>query len=211
MSNNFGLLIVKGKRKLFKKVLGVYSRFLLTVVGVQYGKKISLGAPPLIVRNRTASIIIGDDVTLAANSYQNPACLSNRLILAAHNPKSKIVIGDHTGISCSVIYAAKSIRIGKHVNIGADCAIYDNDFHPMDLLARRKHEVDSISAKDIVINDDVWLGARVTVLKGVTIGKGAIIAAGSVVTKDIPAFTLAGGIPAKEIRKLAVQHLDKNL
>ena len=123
-------------------------------------------------------------------------------MLAAHDHGAEIVIGSHSGISCSVIYAAKSVRIGKYVNIGADCAIYDNDFHPVDYLARRSHDLDSVISKPVVIGDDVWLGARVTVLKGVSIGKGAIIAAGSVVTRDIPPFSMAGGVPAKVIKRL---------
>lgn len=54
--------------------------------------------------------------------------------------------------------------------------------------------------KDVIIEEDVWCGANVTILKGVTIGRGSIIAAGAVVTKDIPAYTIAAGVPAKVIR-----------
>ncbi|MBQ6158936.1 MAG: hypothetical protein IJJ20_08005, partial [Thermoguttaceae bacterium] len=54
----------------------------------------------------------------------------------------------------------------------------------------------------IVIGKDVWLGANVTVLPGVTIGDGAIIAAGAVVTKDVPASTVAAGVPAKTIKRI---------
>ena len=53
----------------------------------------------------------------------------------------------------------------------------------------------------IVIEDDVWIGARVIILKGVTIGKGSIIGAGSVVTKDVEPYSIVGGNPAKLIRK----------
>ena len=53
---------------------------------------------------------------------------------------------------------------------------------------------------DVVIGDDVWIGANVTILKGVHIGRSAIIAAGAVVTHDIPEFAIAGGVPAKVIK-----------
>ena len=55
--------------------------------------------------------------------------------------------------------------------------------------------------QDIVLEGDNWIGANATVLKGVTIGKGAVVAAGAIVTKDIPAYEVWGGIPAKFIKK----------
>jgi len=54
-----------------------------------------------------------------------------------------------------------------------------------------------VSEKPVVIEDDVWIGCRSIILKGVRIGRGAVIAAGSVVTKDIPAGAIAGGVPAR--------------
>lgn len=55
--------------------------------------------------------------------------------------------------------------------------------------------------KDVIIEEDVWIGANVTILAGVTVGIGATIAAGAVVTKDVPPYTIAGGVPAKSIKK----------
>ena len=63
----------------------------------------------------------------------------------------------------------------------------------------------SFRADQVVIEDDAWIGFKSSVLKGVTIGRGAIIAAGSVVTKDVPPFTLVAGNPAKVIRELSEQ------
>lgn len=54
--------------------------------------------------------------------------------------------------------------------------------------------------KDVIIEEDVWIGSRVTILMGVTVGRDTTIAAGSVVTKDVPPYSIVGGVPAKVIK-----------
>lgn len=63
-----------------------------------------------------------------------------------------------------------------------------------------KEDVNKLYDKEVIIEDDVWCGANVTILKGVTLGRGCIIAAGAVVTNSIPPYAVAGGIPAKPIK-----------
>lgn len=97
----------------------------------------------------------------------------------------------------SYINSDCKVRCHKRIEIGNDCAI-SHDFTVMDSDA---HFIDMQEAtKPVTIGNHVWIGTRVTILKGVHIGDGAVIAAGSVVAKDIPAGSLAGGIPAKVIR-----------
>lgn len=62
------------------------------------------------------------------------------------------------------------------------------------------HYIDSDSQISVIIGNDVWVGARATILEGVTIGDGAVVAAGAVVTKDVPPYAIVGGVPAKVIR-----------
>ncbi|MBO6127272.1 MAG: hypothetical protein J6P79_00080 [Pseudobutyrivibrio sp.] len=125
--------------------------------------------------------------------------------------KGGIFIGDNVGISASCFRAMDQITIGNNVLIGADCLIMDNDAHPIDFQKRRTNFEHSILREDYIqfinkapirIDDDVWIGARCQILKGVHIGARSIIAAGSIVTKDIPADTIAGGNPCKIIRAL---------
>jgi maltose O-acetyltransferase len=112
-------------------------------------------------------------------------------------PNAVLEIGDRTFINSGVsICAMKSVAIGKNVAIGNYTLIMDSDFHTIG-----DHEK-LPAAHPVVIEDNVWLGARVTVLKGVTIGRGAVVAAGAVVTKDVAPDTLVGGVPAKLIRKI---------
>jgi maltose O-acetyltransferase len=112
-------------------------------------------------------------------------------------PGGRLVIGDDSFVNNGTILSASTeIRIGNRVNIAPHCVLIDNDFHgTADRNAAPK-------MAPIVLEDEVWLGTRVTVLKGVTIGKGSVIASGSVVTKDIPPGVLAGGVPAKVIKRL---------
>ena len=106
-------------------------------------------------------------------------------------------IGDNTRINGSTISATNSVIIGKNCRIAPHVIIMDGDFHDVgDRLS------DGKSSK-ITIGDDAWLATRSMVLKGVTIGRGAVVASGSVVTKDVPDYTMVGGVPAKFIKKIA--------
>ncbi len=110
----------------------------------------------------------------------------------------KIVIGENSYINRhSFLDATKSIVIGKNCGIGPGCYITDHD-HGLDpTLAPLEQELIS---KETLIGDRVWIGANVTILKGITIGDDAVIGAGSVVTKDIPEQAIAVGNPAKVLR-----------
>lgn len=90
------------------------------------------------------------------------------------------------------------ITIGNHTLIGPNCQLYTPQ-HPTDYVARRKTQE---TAHPITIGDDCWLGGSVVVCPGVTIGDRCIIAAGSVVTHDIPADSMAAGVPAKVKKSL---------
>jgi acetyltransferase-like isoleucine patch superfamily enzyme len=86
------------------------------------------------------------------------------------------------------------ITIGKGVAISENVNIWDSDMHTI-------NGAKGNMTQPVFIGDHVWIGTNVTILKGVTIGHGAVIAAGSVVNKDIPANSLAAGVPAKVIKE----------
>lgn len=100
-----------------------------------------------------------------------------------------------------------SLKIGNFCSIADDVHFYlggDHNFHTLSTYPFKKNILfnvpESISKGNIIIKDDVWIGSRTIVMSGVTIGQGSIIAAGSVVTKDVPPYTIVGGVPAKEIK-----------
>ena len=96
---------------------------------------------------------------------------------------------DNVDINCY-----KEISIGHNVVISKGVIIRDSDNHVINNL------YDRVSQK-IVIGDNVWIGMRAIILKGVNIGNGAVIAAGAVVNSDVPDNCIVGGVPAKIIKK----------
>jgi acetyltransferase-like isoleucine patch superfamily enzyme len=110
-------------------------------------------------------------------------------------PGGILEIGNRVFINYGVSISAHShVKIGNRCQIGNYSLIMDNDYHQAGdktMLGR---------SKPILLEDDVWLGARVIVLKGVTIGQGAVIGAGSVVTRDIPPRSVAVGQPARVVK-----------
>lgn len=105
-------------------------------------------------------------------------------------------IGANSRINGCHISASDKIIIGKNVRISQYVLIMDNDFHQIN-----DHFADG-KKSPIVIEDDVWIAAKATILKGVTIGKGAVVAAGAVVTRDVKPYTLVAGVPARMIKEI---------
>lgn len=103
----------------------------------------------------------------------------------------------------------EKLRIGSFCSIAPEAAFILNSDHstktlssyPYKVKVAKTAEFEALSKGDIVIEDDVWIGFRSTILSGVHIGQGAVIAAGSVVTRDVPPYTIVGGTPARVIKK----------
>jgi acetyltransferase-like isoleucine patch superfamily enzyme len=115
------------------------------------------------------------------------------------NIGNDVYIGPNAMFMCT----RAKITIGDHVMFGPNVSMITGG-HRIDLIGRYMKSVTNNEKlpendKDITLEGDNWIGANTTILKGVTIGRGAVIAAGSVVTKDIPAYSIWGGIPAREI------------
>ena len=106
---------------------------------------------------------------------------------------AKIEIGENTFINRrSELMCKESIIIGSNCAISWDVTIADTDYHTIN---------GTKNTEAITIGDNVWIGCKSTILKGVTIGDGAVVASGSVVTRDVPAKALVGGNPAKIIKE----------
>ena len=117
--------------------------------------------------------------------------------------KPEIIIGDGSSIqSYAHVTAINSICIGNGVRIGPNVLITDNAHGASvaELLDTAPNLRPLSSKGPVVIEDNVWIGTKASIMPGVRIGKGAIIAANSVVTHDIPSYCVAAGVPAKVIK-----------
>ncbi len=134
------------------------------------GKNIHLG--PGLMMDKASNLFMGDDVHIGPNA----------LLM---NLRARILIGDHVMFAPNVTMITGNHKIdiiGRYMT-----TITDQEKLPED-------------DKDIVLKGDNWIGANATILKGVTIERGAVVAAGAIVTKDVPAYAIVGGSPARILK-----------
>ena len=109
------------------------------------------------------------------------------LYVLSFNRKAELKIGHYCSIAPEVAFILSADHHTNHFST-----------YPFRAKVFKKGD-EGVSKGDIIIEDDVWIGFRSTILSGVTIGQGAIVAAGSVVTKSVPPYAIVGGVPAKVI------------
>lgn len=160
-------------------------------------------------------LTVGDDVSIGEMSYLH--CLSSRGVRIGSRTSLErnlwlhcggtleqfergcLSIGEDSFVGCNaVLGAGGGIQIGSHVLIGQSVNIHSEN-HIFQDGARLICE-QGVEYHGVTIGDDVWIGSKATILDNVHIGQGAVIGAGSVVTRDIPPYAVAVGVPAKVIR-----------
>lgn len=139
------------------------------------------------------ALILRDQVTLG---YELAGGVNLPIILQPRESDAVIQIGQRTAImnGCEIIARTK-IVIGADCRIGPHTLIYDADFHG--LAPDQRSELGKTTA--ILLEDNVWIGSRSIILKGVNIGRDAVIAAGSVVTKNVTGGAIVAGNPARQV------------
>ena len=170
---------------------------------ITFGQNMRIRGPIKLSRKKNSQLNIGDNFTLVSGLMLNPLGRNIKSMIRL-DKGAKIYIGDNVGMSCMTLWAKEEIIIGNDVKVGADVIIMDSDMHSLDFKLRKNPETDAVNAVShpIRIEDDVFIGTRAIITKGVSIGKRSIIAAGSVVSKSIPQDEIWGGNPARFIRKL---------
>lgn len=176
------------------------------------------GELPGNVRVGPNTIITADYAFKRFRSRQNPALIvgNNCTMEGVHfavGEDGYIEIGDYCYFTNAVLLCELEIKIGSYVVIGWNATIADTDFHP---IAPAERIADAIACsplgknlprpeivrKEVILEDDVWIGPNATILKGVRIGSGAFIEPGSLIVRDVPARARVAGNPAQIIGEI---------
>lgn len=202
--------IFKCLYRVFSITLPTFYNALLSGLPLNSTHKI-IGVPHVIkigwLRNCLSSkkggqIYIGNKFSCNNKTKSNSIGLIQPCVFNISTSGSRIIIGNNVGISGSTINATTTITIGDNVLIGSGCLITDTDSHPLHWEDRLKNNNVKIKSAPIRIEDNVFIGARSIILKGVTIGEGSVVGAGSVVSQSVPPFVVVCGNPAKIVKSL---------
>jgi len=157
-----------------------------------------LSHQPVVIRGK-GKVVFGKHVSIGV--INSPRFYNTYAYLEARTENSCIEFGDNININNAFsIISEKHVVIKNNVLIGFNCVITDSNFH--DLNPKNRNSTDPNPLK-VVIEDNVFIGNNVTVLKGVTIGKNSVVAAGAVVTKSFPENVIIAGVPATIIEQIS--------
>ena len=165
--------------------------------GVELGEDCSFFGPVLFNRTGHSRIVVGSRCAFRSAYWSNEMGVNRPCMLSTSAPHAELAIGDGCRLSGTVIAAAERVVLGANVLCGANVTIMDTDAHDPEAPTQGR-----AGHAPVVIDDGVWLGLDVVVLKGVTIGRGTVVAAGSIVTRSLPQGVIAAGRPAAVVRPL---------
>lgn len=192
-------------RKVKRNIFSLFDKFRCCLKfignGVNYSSFQTNGIPYVMVAIG-GRMSIGKNFTMNNNINGNPIGCYDKCTFFVDSG-AELVIGDNVGISQSALVSLCSITIGNNVKMGGGTSLYTTDFHSLNPRIRAGNE-DIAYRKNapIEIGDNVFIGAKCIILKGVKIGANSVVGAGSVVTKPIPPNEIWAGNPAKFIRKV---------
>jgi galactoside O-acetyltransferase len=186
--------------RLRERVMSSRARLAALIYGCRLTLPVSAIAAVSFRCEGNGEVLVGERVRLG---YRRSLRLGSGEILFSTRCKNAIIsVGDGAWINnnCSII-ARSEVRIGPRCLFGFNVMLADHEAHAFS-PEKRHDQIGDV--QPIVIGENVWLGDRVTVLKGVTIGENSVIGAGAVVSKSLPSNVIAAGVPARVIRELDV-------
>jgi len=186
----------------------VLRRYLYPLIFGEIGPRVRIG--PLVEIMKPAGIFLESQVSLHTGVSLRSFGANSRIVLHKNvhldtgvnirtHHSGHIEIGQDAYVGPYTCLSGDSISIGKDCMVASHCGLYANNhiFSNTDMPIR----VQGNSYQGIKVEDDCWIGTGARILDGVTIGKGSVVGAGSVVTKNIPPYSIAVGAPAKVIKQ----------
>jgi maltose O-acetyltransferase len=149
------------------------------------GTLVSVKGKPVI--DNQGEMVFADEVRIWSSIVQSKLYTGK---------KGKLTVGKNSRLNGVHIDVRQLVSIGENVRIAPYTIIMDSDFHDV-----KDHFAEG-GSRPVIIEDNVWIATRATILKGTRIGKGSVIAAGAVVTRDIPPYCVAAGVPARVIKRI---------
>lgn len=209
--DNFPHLLRCGCQVYREKVDRAYAEWVAKWWGVELAPNCSFCGIPKFRRAPNSSITIAEGCRFLSLFASNLHGINRPCMISTLVERASIEIGPGSGCSGTVIAATLSVKIGERVLCGANTTISDTDSHSLNYKERTPKFFmpgniefqETVHCAPVVIEDDVWLGMGVTVLKGVTIGARTVVGACSVVATSLPADVIAVGVPARPINNLA--------
>ena len=198
---------VPGAIGLFLRKLFWPRLFAACGTGVVFGRGIILRHPGRVQLGQ--QVVLGEGVTLdgRSSSVEISLAIGDDVMIADHCTLSckegKLQIGDRVGLGTQAIIQSTqqcSVVIGNDVIIGPSCYVVGGGNYQLDNPDELIRTQDIRADGGCIIEDNVWLGAKVLVLDGADIGHGSVVAAGAVVTREIPPYCICAGVPARIIK-----------
>jgi acetyltransferase-like isoleucine patch superfamily enzyme len=198
--------ILYGFEGFFERVLTLFwigiFRLKCALLGIHCGKNLLVFGRCIIRKYPLSTISIGNGVIVVSSSWRSSTANCHNSKLRTFSATSSIILGNNSGMTGGVIISrSKTISIGERCMLAPGVVIMDSDWHIPWPPEKRHSTWETDIDKDVTLEENVWVGINVTILKGVTIGKNSVIAAGSIVINDIPANCLAGGSPATVLKQ----------
>lgn len=185
------------ERFAYRPACSLLARIVLRLWGAEVGRNLRVMG---WIRVRNMGVLrIGNDVQIRSgySNYVGAGCPTAIWV----GQQGQFTVGDRCRMSNITVLCMNRVTVLHETLIGGGCRIFDTDFHQLD-PAGRLSNTGKVGSAPICIGPQAFLGGHVTVLKGVTIGEGAVIGAGSIVTRDVPAYEVWAGVPARRLRSL---------
>lgn len=193
-SQFYPLLMIQRIKLFVLKMISAYGNLRLVCKGVVCGAGCIIHGTPKVKKKRGSAIVLGDGVKLCSLSWINPM-VTSPCYFATLSSAAKIEVGNHCGISGTLLYAEKQISIGEYTIIGAQTVIFDMLGHQYSKTTGWSAASRDNTSMPIFIGKRCYIGMRCTILPGARIGDDCVIAAGTIVSSGVPDGHRAWGNP----------------